>query len=207
MLPANVPGAVHADRGNCPSSDTRRVFSQTLLVDSPKYSNHLVQAIAGDWRLSVSAIAQTGTDINAVTIIDFNGDGAGFNQRPQVNGDPYCHPQTRSCWLNVASFGNPFAGSPAPGTFGNLGNNALVGPGSVVVNAALMRDFPIREHQTLEIRAEAFNLPNWVNLYPPTTARIAPNFGQPTSTSGGLGAFSSTIYDPRILQFALKYIF
>jgi hypothetical protein len=83
----------------------------------------------------------------------------------------------------------------------------LVGPGSVIVNMALTRAFPIREHQTIEFRAEAFNLPNLVNFYPPTTAVISPTFGKPTSTGGGLGAFSSTVYDPRILQFALKYLF
>ncbi len=211
-LPANVPGGVHNDRGNCPNSDTRRVFSQTLLVDSPKYSNHVVQWIAGDWRLSLSAIAQSGTDISAAMIIDFEGDGAGFSQRPQVNGNPYCHPQNQNCWLNPAAFGNPFAGSPAPGTFGNLGNNALLGPGSVNLNMALTRAFRIRENQTLEFRAEAFNFPNLVNTYPPQTTVIAPNFGQPTPSSSysvgaGLGAFASTIYDPRIMQFALKYIF
>ena len=75
-----------------------------------------------------------------------------------------------------------------------------------------MAAFPIREHQTLEFRAEAFNFPNLVNYYPPQTTVIAPNFGQPTPSSGyatgaGLGAFASTVYDPRIMQFALKYIF
>jgi hypothetical protein len=167
----------------------------------------VVQTIAGDWRLSFSAIAQSGTDISPALVVDFNGDGAGFSQRPQqILSDPYCHPQTVNCWINPHAFGSPFAGSPAPGTFGNLGNNALVGPGSVIVNVALIRVFPIREQQTLEFRAEAFNLPNLVNFYPPQTTVIAPNFGQPTSTSG-LGAFTSTVYDPRIMQFALKYVF
>ncbi|MBV9769889.1 MAG: TonB-dependent receptor, partial [Bryobacterales bacterium] len=208
MEPSNIPGAVHADRGNCPNSDTRRVFSQTLLVDSPKYSNHLVQTIAGDWRLSVSVIAQSGSDISLNTLIDFEGDGDGFNQRPeQILQDPYCHPQTLNCWINPKAFA-----PAAPGTFGNLGNNSLVGPGSIIVNAALIRAFPIREHQTLEVRAEAFNLPNLVNLYPPQTAIIVPGFGSSSpasayATGGGLGAFSSTVYDPRIMQFALKYVF
>jgi hypothetical protein len=167
-----------------------------------------LQLIAGNWRLSFSAIAQSGSDISAANIIDFEGDGAGFNQRPeQILTNPYCQPKTVDCWINPKAFGSPFAGSPAPGTFGNLGNNALVGPGSIIINAALMRSFPIREHQTLEFRAEAFNLPNLVNFSPPTTAVIAPNFGQPTSGGGALGAFSSTVYDPRILQFAMKYIF
>jgi hypothetical protein len=211
--PNTIPGNVHADRGNCPNSDTRRVFSQTLLVDSPKYSNRAVQMIAGDWRLSISAVVQSGTDISANLLVDFALEGQGFNQRPQmVLSDPYCHPQTVNCWLNPAAFGNPFAGSPAPGTYGNLGNNALVGPGSIVLNMALTRGFRIREHQTLEIRGEAFNFPNLVNLYPPQTAVILPGFGQPNPSSSysfgtGLGAFGSTVYDPRIMQFALKYIF
>lgn len=207
-LPSNVPGGVRNDYGNCPNSDTRLVFSQTFLVASPKFSNHLVEAIAGDWKLSISAIAQSGSDISLNTLLDFEGDGAGFSQRPdQLLVNPYCHPQGRSCWINPAAF------APAPpGQFGNLGNNSLVGPGSVVINAALVRVFPIREHQTIEFRAEAFNLPNLVNLYPPQTSVIVPGFGAPTPSSSyavgaGLGAFSSTIYDPRIMQFAMKYIF
>jgi len=207
-IPANVPGAVHADRGNCPNSDTRRVFSQTFLVDSPKYSNHIVDMIAGDWRLSASAIVQSGSDISANVILDFQGDGQGFPQRPeQVLSNPYCQPKTVNCWLNPAAF------APAvPGTFGNLGNNSLVGPGSIVINMALTRGFRIREHQTLEFRAEAFNLPNLVNLYPPQTSLVVNGFGQPNPSSSyafgsGLGAFGSTVYDPRIMQFALKYIF
>lgn len=211
-LPSNVPGGMHADRGNCPNSDTRLVFSQTLLVDSPTYSNRLLQKIAGDWRLSVSAIAQSGSDISLNTLIDCEGDGDGYDQRPQqVLQNPCCHPQTVNCWINPADFGNPFAGSPAPGTFGNLGNNSLVGPGSIIINAALIRAFPIREHQTLEIRAEAFNLFNLVNLYPPQRSIIVPGFGQPSAsayaTGTGLGAFSIAVYDHRIMQFALKYVF
>jgi len=182
-------------------------------VDSPRYSNRVVQAIAGNWRLSVSVIAQSGSDISLNDLIDFEGDGDGFNQRPQqILGNPYCHPQTVNCWINPAAFASPFTGVPAPGTFGNLGNNSLVGPGSVIINAALIRSFPIREHQSLEVRAEAFNLPNWVNLYPPQTSIIVPGFGAPTpssayATGAGLGAFSSTVYDPRIMQFAMKYVF
>jgi hypothetical protein len=73
---------------------------------------------------------------------------------------------------------------------------------------ALVRDFQIREHQTLEVRGEAFNLPNWTNVYNPVTNLTAPNFGQivPSSTAG-LGALTQSINDPRIMQFALKYNF
>jgi hypothetical protein len=60
----------------------------------------------------------------------------------------------------------------------------------------LTRAFPVRENQSLEFRAEAFNLPNLVNLGPP----------QLTLTSGTFGQILSAT-DPRIIQLALKYVF
>ncbi len=72
----------------------------------------------------------------------------------------------------------------------------------------MSRAFKITERQSIEARGEAFNLPNWVNLYNPVTALNSPIFGQivPSSTAG-LGAVSQSINDPRIMQFAIKYIF
>jgi hypothetical protein len=203
-----VPYNRKADRGNCPSADTHNVFSQSLVAETPKFSGHTAQIIAGNWRLSVSAIVQSGTDLAAAAsapylVVDFSGSGNGFMQRPNLVGDPYCHPEGRDCWLNPASFA-----PPAPYTFGNLGANSLFGPGAIVVNTALSRLFQIRESQQLEFRWEVFNVPNHVNLYPPQGAFVLPSFGQPTpASSTGLGALSQTTNDPRIMQFALKYVF
>jgi hypothetical protein len=76
------------------------------------------------------------------------------------------------------------------------------------MNAALSRIFKITERQSIEARGEAFNLPNWVNYYNPVLTLSAPNFGQviPTNTAG-LGAIIQSTQDPRIMQFALKYVF
>jgi hypothetical protein len=198
-----VPFNRHADRGNCPSADTHLVFNQSLVAETPKFSNHMEDMLLGHWRLSVSAIVQSGMDISPILILDFSGSGNGLTQRPNLVGDPYCHPQGRDCWLNAASFA-----PPAPYTFGDLKNNSLFGPGSIIVNTSLARLFPIGEHQVVEFRWDVFNVPNHVNLYAPQEAFVAPTFGQPTpATTAGLGALAQTVNDPRIMQFALKYSF
>jgi Carboxypeptidase regulatory-like domain len=84
----------------------------------------------------------------------------------------------------------------ATGTFGNSGRNNLQGPGSFTFDAALMRRFAITEHQYIQVRAEAFNILNHAVFGNPTTTLTSSNFGKI------LGA-----NDPRIMQFALKYIF
>jgi len=83
------------------------------------------------------------------------------------------------------------------GQFGNMRINNVVGPGSIRIDMGLTRSFRLRETQTMEFRAEAFNVPNHVNLNNPASTVLSnPNFGVIT-----------TVMDPRILQFALKYAF
>jgi hypothetical protein len=63
------------------------------------------------------------------------------------------------------------------------------------LDAALSRVFEIGTHR-LEARVEAFNLTNAVRPNDPATNFAAANFGRVTS-----------VQDPRIMQFALKYVF
>jgi len=208
-----VPYDRRADRGNCPSADTHNIFNQTLVAESPQFSGHLMEALLGHWGFSLSGIVQSGTDLGAPSIVlDFSGNGngptGGLDQRPNLvaGADPYCQPKGRTCWLNPASFT-----TPAPYTFGNLKNNSLFGPGSIVVNTGLWRGFQIRENQQIVFKWEVFNLPNHANLYAPGLIGAGigiPTFGQPAQASTtGLGALNQTVNDPRTMQFSLKYTF
>jgi hypothetical protein len=180
------------------------VFNQTVVVTSPQYSNHLVKLLAGDWKMSASALAQTGPPINVTTGTDQALNSNATVQRVnQVLSDVYLPNKGPAGWLNPKAFAEP-----ALGTYGNMTNGAIRGPGAFVVNIALSRQFRIREHQALEVRGEAFNLLNWTNVYNPVTGITAANFGQIVPSSpAGLGALASSINDPRIMQFALKYTF
>jgi len=193
-----------ADRGPCVGADRRQVFNQTLVVTAPKYANRMLQHVAGNWKMSISAVAQSGPPLNVSTVLDQALNGNGTIQRPnQVLADPYLPNKGPGGWLNPKAFAQP-----ALGTYGNMGAGALRGPGAFVLNIALSRAFPIREKQTIEIRGEAFNLPNWTNVYTPVANLTAQNFGQivPTNPTA-FGALNQSNNDPRIMQFAVKYTF
>src|SRR5262249_49072956 len=78
-----------------------------------------------------------------------------------------------------------------PGTYGNVAYNSFKGPHTVQLNMAVSRVFAITERQSIQFRAEAFNLPNHGNFAthgtagPGTICRAvslnAPNFSQITS--------------------------
>ena len=200
-----MPYNQHYDRGNCPNADTHLIFNESLVAETPNFSNHIEELLLGHWRFSFSLIVQSGTDISAITVVDYSGSGNGLTARPNLvpGVDPYCQHKGRNCWLNPAAFA-----APDPYVFGNLKNNSLFGPGSILANTALSRLFPIGERQSVEFRWEVFNVPNHANLYAPSDGLVAPSFGQPTPAStAGLGALNQTTNDPRIMQFALKYSF
>ncbi len=203
----SVPYDRHADRGNCPSADTHLIFNESLVAETPKFSNRTADILAGHWRFSLSGIVQSGLDVSPVLLVDYSGSGNGLTERPNLvpGVDPYCQPKGRTCWLNPKAFVDP-----APYTFGDAPNNGFFGPGAIIFNTALSRVFPITERQQVEFRWEVFNVPNHANLYLPSTAGagLLPTFGQPTPAStAGLGALNQTTNDPRVMQFALKYLF
>ena len=184
-----------AAMGNCNNVDRRQVMNLSAVADSPKLSNNILGAISGGWRLSTAITAKTGTYYTVLTGIDnaLNGQTGQDGQRPNlVLASQYPAHQTPQQWLNPAAFQQPVAG-----TFGNLGNDSVLAPGLFTMDMALSRIFRVRgEQQKLEVRSEAFNILNHTNLGPPTLTLNNGNFGQITTAN-----------DPRILQFALKYIF
>jgi hypothetical protein len=108
----------------------------------------------------------------------------------QVLADPYGNKSVES-YLNPKAFA-----LPALGTLGNAGSGAIQGPGSWQFDAALSRSFQVGETQRLEFRAEAFNVTNSFHMDDPVTNFNSGLFGQVISAK-----------DPRLMQFALKYVF
>jgi hypothetical protein len=99
-----------------------------------------------------------------------------------------------AAWFNRAAFANP-----ATGTYGNVGRNALIGPGDMTTNLGLFKHFPLpgRESMRLQFRSEFFNVLNKPTLGNPNTSVSAgARMGQITSAGGA-----------RVIQFALKFLF
>jgi hypothetical protein len=191
------------DRGNCVGGEDQRQNLQfSMVAEAPKYSQKWVQMFAGNWRLAATANLRTGASYTATTGISENLTGVGGDRPNQVLADPYCHPRGVACWVNPAAFTYP-----ANGTFGNVGVGTLEGPGYFGINLGLFRDFGIREHQKFEIRAEAFNLQNRINLGSPVASLSSSTFGQINAEPAGNGAVAAPGYGPRVMQFSIKYIF
>jgi hypothetical protein len=93
------------------------------------------------------------------------------------------------------------------GPLGNVGRDSLVGPSTHSFDLALTRIFKINERNEIDARFEAFNVLNLVNLSNPSTSMNSTTFGESTSSGAAANPGYSSPQDPRIMQFALKWIF
>lgn len=84
------------------------------------------------------------------------------------------------------------------GTFGDAGKDSLRGPSYVNVDAAISRNFHVRERLMLTARVDGFNILNHPNLSGPTASISSSNFGRITSAPTD---------EQRILQGAFKFTF
>jgi hypothetical protein len=207
----SVPGNRRQYRGNCSGIDRRQLFGMSMVATTPKFSNSALRIVASDWQFAPILSIQSaqlfsvwaGTD-QALTTVP--------NQPPMLIDPANVYPKKKTAgnWINRAAFA-----PAAPGTYGNVGYNSFEGPGTFRLNMAVSRIFPIRERQAIQIRAEAFNLPNHVNLMTPGGAGPSglgraltlnsSNFGQITSDISGNSGLQAGDY--RIIQFAMKLIF
>jgi hypothetical protein len=77
-----------------------------------------------------------------------------------------------------------------------MGRLNVAGPGIWTIDMAVSRSLQVREGQRVEFRAEAFNVTNHFQKGNPVADFSSPTFGR-ILTAGA----------PRIMQFALKYVF
>jgi len=162
---------------------------------------------AGGWQVNQSTIIQSGLPFN-VTYRDAGADRDAGPNRPNLTGDPMAGGGTEDRWFNatpIGASGSAFS-RPAAGTFGNLPRNSIVGPGYWRTDASLFKRFALVSGHSIEVRAEAVNLFNHVNLGNPDA-----EIGVPGNNNPNAGRITSTAYggtDPmRNFQFAVKYIF
>ena len=102
------------------------------------------------------------------------------------------------------------------GQQGGLGRNSINGFGMVQLDAAVSRDFPIREKVALQFRVDAFNALNHPSFADPVQYLDNPLFGQSASmlnmmlgtgnTGSGLSPLLGT-GGPRMLQLGLRLHF
>jgi hypothetical protein len=186
------PNNRHFDRGNCSesASDRRHLVNVSLVAETPRFSSPVLNVLASHWRFSPIVRVLAGEYLNITTNQDRALNASPDQRVNQVLLDPYGDKSMKK-YLNPAAFS-----LPALGTVGNVGRNSIRAPGYWQFDIAVSRTFEAREGQKMEFRAEAFNVTNTVFMNKPVTNFNSNTFGQVLSSK-----------DPRIMQFALKYVF
>jgi hypothetical protein len=159
--------------------------------------------LGGGWQLNGITVMRSGTSVNVTCGCDTVGVGSPYvAQRPNVVAGVSPRPADYSIPFNQINI-NAFS-APAQGQFGNGGRNTLKGPAAYNWDFSLFKNFKVREHQTLEFRAEVFNLFNTPQYAAPVANMASLAFGRSTTIiNAGSGFFGSN----RQIQFALRYMF
>ncbi len=212
--------------------DTRHRFTLNASYELPfgsgrRFLNHggVVNQIVGGWSDTLVFRAQTGQPF---TVYNNNSSAKGAGARAILVGDPFkaggtpnstnntieCPTKVRTVanWFNPCAFANPPDGSVITGNEQITGDQALsllggrrnnvFGPGYERIDMSIFKSFPVFREQSLQFRADAFNLLNTPAYGTPNNG-IGSNGGQITSARN----FQPNTPDARFFQLALKYIF
>ncbi len=174
-----------AERG-LSSFDQRHRFTGTVIVDLPFGENKpwfnnggLMSDLLGNWQVNGTLQLASGTPFTAQVLGAITDVATGVNGtlRANYNGQPIqlANP-TSGLWFNTAAFS-----VPAAGTFGNAGRNTIIGPGTSVLNAGLMRNINLGGNRGLSIQVMANNLLNTVQFASIDTIVNSPQFGAVTA--------------------------
>lgn len=180
---------IKSDRGPSDNNATHNVtLGWVLRFPRVTATNGLVRAIVNNWAYSGQYLAHTGRPYS-VTI---NNDSALVGEPGQraalLPGVSSKLASNRHRADKVNEYFNVDAFTyPTVGTFSPVGRNAFVGPGYIMTNMTIGRDFPlarIREGMRLNFRAEAFNVFNTPNLANPNGSFSCSTTTTYTGTAG-----------------------
>ena len=195
---------VGAERGRSNFDGSHR-FSLAFSYDLPIGRGHRLLGnqgwlshFFGGWQMYGMVTLQSGRPFTVALLPEFNNSntgrsilGFGYNDRPNLLGDPKLSDPSPDLWFNKAAFVLPTFGS-----FGNAGRNILEGPGYQNINLSLLKNMVLTEGWDLQFRVETFNLFNHPNFDLPDNFWGSPTFGQILSAQS-----------PRHIQFGIKVLF
>jgi Carboxypeptidase regulatory-like domain len=226
-----LPGTKKLDWG-LSQLNLNNSFTASILYDLPfgkgkRFGsgwNGAANAALGNWQVDLIERATSGFPLFVVDSTNPSGIFFNYNgltvERPNQVGDPNkggpeggrtdCPAQvhTLAHWFNPCAFASAVV-TNSSGTFGELGTAArapVYGPRFVNTDLSLIKDLPLsfREGMNLQFRAEFFNLFNHPQYWMPG---ISGTGEQDIGTTSSFGVISSTVNNPRLVQFALKLKF
>jgi hypothetical protein len=184
--------------------------------------NKIFSTLVNGWTISPIVYLHSGGVFNVTTGSNRSDDSTG-NQRPDyAAGGPNpvlsahrCRVCTAasgsnevSAWFNNSATSPTYiyngvgvAGGIGPGgADGNVGRNSLFGPGFKDLDMGLFRDIKFERGIVFQLRGEATNLLNWVNLSNPTASGPPTTATSGTNNNGNFGKITSATGTQRVLQ-------
>jgi hypothetical protein len=136
---------LHSERGNA-IFDIRHNFVAYADYAFPAVPR-VPRVLGAGWQLNALLTAQTGSPVNITAGTNPSGSADGTD-RVDLRGDPFALTAAKSgtsvVYLNKAAFA-----APAAGTYGNLGRNAIYGPGFFAIDPSLFKTFRLSERVSL----------------------------------------------------------
>jgi hypothetical protein len=184
--------------------DTRQYTTSYVTYMAP--TPHFAPLLTRGWQFNALITFSGGQPLNLLAGSNVSGSGEN-KDRVNLVGNPFANiPSTGTLavyYFNPAAFAKPAAGS-----FGNLGRDAIYGPGLGTVDYSMFKNFPIfRERIKGQFRVEIFNLFNRTNWAPPNATFTSASFGEMTATRNASSAPGLGFAEPRNIQLALKIIY
>jgi hypothetical protein len=187
--------------------DIRHIFTSFVSYDIPSFTNWAPRLTKG-WQLNALITGHTGEPLD---ILSGTNRSLTLNNRDRVDvvGNAFSDVAARATPFGAVPWFNPRAFAPAAtGTFGNIGRNALYGPGFGAVDFSIFKEVPIvGERLRAQFRVEIFNIFDRANFANPgQNLNAAASFGLITNTRNGASAPGIGFGEPRNTQLALKIL-
>jgi hypothetical protein len=196
----STPLPPHVDKGLSDINETNN-FAASMDYQLPfgkgqrfgSGASGVLEQLAGNWQFNLISHMTSGVPLG----IEAGNYAAGIDYatnfvRPNQSCNGKLSHQSVTEFFNTSCFPDP-----APGTLGLASRTPLSGPNFINFDASLFKDFVIREGTRLQFRTETFNVFNH------------PQFALPGNTTDSpfFGVITSTVNNPRLIQFALKLLF
>jgi hypothetical protein len=168
--------------------------------------NALLNGALSNWQLSGIYSYNSGQPFSPSVGFASTGTGA-YTPRPNDIAGCNLYPtiQTRLDWFNTACFT-----APPIGEFGNAGRDILIGPNFWDMDSSLAKEARIKKFSELfiiQFRAEFFNILNHPAFGNPSNSLFNQGTNGTFVPNPGVNQITSTVSNPRQIQFGLKILF
>ncbi len=190
--------ALELERGNA-NFDIRHRFTFNSTGNLPMLQRYdddkgATGFLLGGWQYAMFMTFQTGQPFTVNTSYDINMDGNLTDRLDTLNGLRLIDSRRQKLQYTGDPTSLPLADL---GANGRIGRNVFRASGVAKTDLSIVKNFNVREGQSVLLRVEAFNVFNRTHFAIPVRVLEAPSFGNSVETS----------LNPRQIQFALKYVF